>query len=73
MTSPEEEHQGEEISGVKHAQAWAWQGWVTPWEEGRQGEKNSKVKGAGDWAFQGRVTSWMGRRGYLYRLITDFG
>ena len=32
-------------SGVKNAQSWAWQGWVTPREEGRPNE-NSKVKGA---------------------------
>ena len=35
----------EKDSVVKHAQAWAWQGWVTPKEKGCQGEKNSRVKG----------------------------
>ena len=31
--------------GAKNTRAWAWQGWVTPWEEGCRGEKNSRVKG----------------------------
>ena len=45
----------EKDSGAKYAQAWAWQGWVTPWEEGCRGEKNPRVKGAVEqaWAVYG--------------------
>ena len=63
----------EKDSGVKHAQAWGWQGWVTHWEERRQGEKTFRSKDAHAWAVQGWMTSFLGRRGYLYWLITDFG
>ena len=47
----------ERNSGLNPAQAWAVQGWVTPWEEGRRGEKNSRLKDAKAWGVQGWVTS----------------
>ena len=42
-----------EDSGNKHAQAWAWRGWVTSREEKCQVKKNLRVKGAQAWAIQG--------------------
>ena len=57
MISWEEGTGVEKGFGVKHAQSWALQGWVTPGEEGCWGEKNSRVNGAQAWAIQGWMTS----------------
>ena len=48
----------ERNSRVKHAQAWAVQGWVTSREDGHQVEKHSRVKPSQAWAVQGCVTPW---------------
>ena len=45
-------------SRVKHAHAWAMQGWVALREERYQGEKSSRVKGSQAWAVQRWMTSW---------------
>ena len=50
----------EKKSGVKHAQVWVVQGWVTTWDEGQWGEKKSRVKGAQTWAVQERMTCGVG-------------
>ena len=46
---------GVEDSGVKHAQAGEWQGWVPPREEGCRDENDSRFDGAHSWAVLGWV------------------